>query len=536
MLKPIVTDGPWTTVAMDLAGPFPFGADSERYVLVIMDHFTKFVILVALKSKRAALVARKVHKRLLCLVGCPRTIITDNGTEFKGEFDELCAEWCINHACVLPYHQQANGLVERYMQSVNKMVRIVTEERKETWARSLNTHAFAYNASFHRAILNTPYFLNFGRDPHIPIDNRLRGDESVRLREFSREKAVETAQIMEWTALRLKEYQADMKARYDALQRGTHVQIGDVVFVRNEGMLPKSAMRWSRACRVTKVDMEGLRITVKPMYGDGPIETVSVQRVRPYSPSELNPLTPLSVPRSGSNLPPPVEVLTHPDSEIGSVALPDVCESVTVGESLCGSREALSVRQRDSSNLAAGGSARCNGDIVISSEDNLDDVRRSHRQEVSSVTISPLPLTVGDRPCEARSPRVCSSDVEATASTLSNIGAVTQPEVGVRPAVVDSAVGVQNVLNGDHFSEKGEKCCGFTQDVEPADPDEGDDIPDGEYAIDSLVGHKHRKGYRYYRVRWEGCGSDEDTWEPAYNLPDKLVRSYMEEHLPDARI
>src|SRR5699024_4811949 len=130
-----ISEGPWQTVAMDLPGPFPWGDDDERYVLVIMDHFTKFVILVALRRKLSTLVARKVHKRLLCLFGAPRTIITDDGKEFKGEFEKMCSDWDIQHSPTLPYHQQANGLVERYMQSLNK-VRIVVEERRTTWVKA----------------------------------------------------------------------------------------------------------------------------------------------------------------------------------------------------------------------------------------------------------------------------------------------------------------------------------------------------------------------------------------------------------------
>jgi len=86
----------------------------------------------------------------LCQFGIPKRIITDNGTEFKGQFDELCVDVGIQHSMSLPYHQQANGLVERYMQLLNKMVKIVAHEAEAVWPRRLCTLAFAYNASYHR--------------------------------------------------------------------------------------------------------------------------------------------------------------------------------------------------------------------------------------------------------------------------------------------------------------------------------------------------------------------------------------------------
>jgi hypothetical protein len=288
LLQPIQSAGPWDTVALDLAGPFPPGGDDSRYILVMMDRFTKFVILVPLHAKVALLVARAVAQRLLCVFGCPRQFITDNGTEFKGEFDVLCDEWDITHRCVLPYHQQANGLVERYMQNINKLMRILVSARRD-WVEALDMHALAYNASYHRAIHNTPYFLNFGRDPRFPIDNRLGAPEPVRLREFGRARAVDAAAVLKWTADRLAESQSRMKVRYDARQRDVALIPGDLVFVREEGQLPKTAPRWSGPFRVVQVFKAGLEVDVCPLHRPDTSFRVPLQRLRPDTPSELNP-------------------------------------------------------------------------------------------------------------------------------------------------------------------------------------------------------------------------------------------------------
>ena len=287
----------------------PSGDNDERYVLVMQDHFTKFVVLVALRNKRSSLISHKVHKHLFCVFGAPKHIITDDGGEFKGEFAVLCKEWNVRHTETLPYHHQANGLAERYMQSLNKIVRIITEERQTTWPQALCMHAFAYNASFHSAIRNTPYFLNFGKDPHLPIDNVLNSgvtNTGVRLREFSRAKAMEMSTTISWTMDRLHESQIEMKRRYDAHQKETDIGIGDVVLVREEGVLPKSVMRWSEPYRVHALDKDGLEITIEPLFGKQIAKRVPIQRVRPYYPSELNPLSTQLTPAQESTIPPPV--------------------------------------------------------------------------------------------------------------------------------------------------------------------------------------------------------------------------------------
>ena len=396
-LKPIVSEGPWNTVAMDLAGPYPEGEDDEKYVLVVMDHFTKYVILLALQSKKAALVARKVHKRVLCFVGFPRRIITDNGTEFQGEFDKMCKESGIQHSCVLPYHAQANGLVERYMQNLNKMVRIVTEELKTSWSRALAAHAFAYNTSYHVAIMNTPYFLNFGCDPRIPIDNRIEeGMNEVGLRTFSCNKAADMTAMIKWTARRLQEYQADMKQRYDAFQRNTEICVGDIVFVRKEGLLRKTEMKWSKPCRVKEVDTDGLEVVVALLDEPENRVTVSVQRLRPYQPSELNPLSDVSTPPQESNQPPLVVETVNPEVSESDTRLSEDYELPTHSVSQ-GSRLMGDIRQRYPPIEAVDTVPTVeNGNSASPSAESPPDVRQSHLGPVQVGAESLLPLVTRD--------------------------------------------------------------------------------------------------------------------------------------------
>jgi hypothetical protein len=54
-------------------------------------------------------------------------------------------------------------------------------------------------------------------------------------------------------------------------------------------------------------------------------------------------------------------------------------------------------------------------------------------------------------------------------------------------------------------------------------------IPEGDdYIVDKIIGHKIDKGKHYWRVRWRGYGSEEDTWEPASSFVGYLQQDWKQ--------
>ncbi len=65
---------------------------------------------------------------------------------------------------------QANGLDERFNQTVQGMLRKYVQENRENWDAFLDTCTFAYNTSRHESTLYTPFEVMFGRKARLPID------------------------------------------------------------------------------------------------------------------------------------------------------------------------------------------------------------------------------------------------------------------------------------------------------------------------------------------------------------------------------
>lgn len=82
---------PFSMWGIDLIGPMLVGKGGVKYVVVVVDYFTKWVEAEPL----AAITTRKlkdfVFKNIVCRFGIPHTLISDNGKQFD---NEECKQFC----------------------------------------------------------------------------------------------------------------------------------------------------------------------------------------------------------------------------------------------------------------------------------------------------------------------------------------------------------------------------------------------------------------------------------------------------------
>jgi hypothetical protein len=71
---------------LDFAGPLPLTLQHNRYVLVMVEHFSKWIELVLSLDKSSEGVAYALFDRVLSHFGVLAEVLTDQGTKFQGEF------------------------------------------------------------------------------------------------------------------------------------------------------------------------------------------------------------------------------------------------------------------------------------------------------------------------------------------------------------------------------------------------------------------------------------------------------------------
>ena len=82
-----------------------------------------WVELVPLPSKSSKDSARGLLENVLARYGAPGEKLTDQGSEFQGEFNTLLAQHEITHRLASREHPQSDGLAERMVQTMKRALR-----------------------------------------------------------------------------------------------------------------------------------------------------------------------------------------------------------------------------------------------------------------------------------------------------------------------------------------------------------------------------------------------------------------------------
>ena len=140
-------------------------------VLVIQDHFSKYVVAYVVKDQTAATAVHTLRHGYFALLGVPAYLISDQGKAFVSQVvKDLCKLYGVQKLHTLPYCAQTNGQVERMNQTIIRMIGKLGEDEKARWSEHLPELLSASNAMRSAVTGYSPYYLLFSRRPRIPVD------------------------------------------------------------------------------------------------------------------------------------------------------------------------------------------------------------------------------------------------------------------------------------------------------------------------------------------------------------------------------
>ena len=155
-------------VHMDLIGPLPTSINGNKYILTMVDAYSKLVEVMPIKDKTAQSAADGMIKGWISRHAIPILILTDAGNEFRNRVTQaMCDKLGMQHRTTSHYHPQANGQAEVVNRSIIAYLRKYIEG-SDNWEPLLHHFALAHNTSIHSSTGHTPFFVAYGRRPIMP--------------------------------------------------------------------------------------------------------------------------------------------------------------------------------------------------------------------------------------------------------------------------------------------------------------------------------------------------------------------------------
>ena len=257
-LQNYVVGVPFERVAIDVMGPLPRSAAGNKFIVVVVDYFTKWPEAFAVPDQKAETVAEGFVRHVVSRFGVPREIHTDQGTNFESNvFEEVLRILGITRTRTTPMHPQGNGLVERFNRTLWQLLAKLVGREQTQWDRHLPMALLAYRATEHATTGFSPAMLTLGRELTLPM-TLLCGavPQQVEVTNYASQLAHRLDVAHQLARDRLLKAAAAVKKRYDARAAVPSINKGDQVWYfrpqRKVGVCPKLSSPWVGPCLVTK--------------------------------------------------------------------------------------------------------------------------------------------------------------------------------------------------------------------------------------------------------------------------------------------
>ena len=113
-------------------------------VLVVIDHFMRYVQAYPVDNKQAETVANTLYNKYFCTFGFPHRLMSHQAQAFVGKvLRKLCQQLKVEKVRTSPYHPQSNGQVETLMRMIGKLDTL----KKKCCPEHIASICHAYNAT-----------------------------------------------------------------------------------------------------------------------------------------------------------------------------------------------------------------------------------------------------------------------------------------------------------------------------------------------------------------------------------------------------
>jgi transposase InsO family protein len=231
---------------LDYLGDQAPSAEGNRYALVAIDYYSKWIEVFPVQKADAQTTVRTVLTSLIARYGVPAEFVCDNGPPFQKDFERFCKEKQIYINFITPGMPRSNGLAERAVKTIKYALKKHAAEARnaKTWDTiGLASILLGYRCTRQSATNLSPAQILFAQNPAVHPDAWITQRKRMNFinYEASADELLRRAEIAQKLNIQvvnnLKAAHARNAARFRQLRSGLYrpkvnlFEVGDYVFL-----------------------------------------------------------------------------------------------------------------------------------------------------------------------------------------------------------------------------------------------------------------------------------------------------------------
>ena len=233
MLEKTYTDECFDCVAIDILGPLPLSSKQNRFIIVLADRFSKFIIARAVRAATTDKIIEFLKNDVILAFSAFQTIISDNGSVFcSRKYQEFINSIGAKSHLISRYYPQHN-FVERHMKTIKTVLAILTKDNQRTWCSWVPHVVNHIRCTVNDTLGVEPARLVFGRLPRLLSDVQkpmLHGQiHSIDPIDYLANKVAYSAEIREKVKKSFEQAKKVQRLRYNLRRKENKFKVGDLV-------------------------------------------------------------------------------------------------------------------------------------------------------------------------------------------------------------------------------------------------------------------------------------------------------------------
>ena len=160
---------PFAQWGIDIVRPLPIAPAQKKLLLVATNYFSKWIEAEAFSSIKERDVTQFIRKNIVCRLGIPRSVVSDNGPQFYSlVYRNFCQELKIKNLYSTPCYPQSNA--EASNKTLLTTLKKQLDSAKGKWVENSPRYSGLTEQLSCKPIGMSPFTITYGMEAIIPTE------------------------------------------------------------------------------------------------------------------------------------------------------------------------------------------------------------------------------------------------------------------------------------------------------------------------------------------------------------------------------